>query len=179
MNSIKAIDEALFIELDDDNANITISGVPVIVMSKSTFGSLHKGILDALGKGARPMFYTSGYDAGKNSAPVVIRQWECETTDEIISATTQQFARYGWLILRDIELSGNQREITCTVIKSVEAMTHTGKSDTPVCYFLEGFMCGYMEVVFNMEDMVCEEVSCQAMGNDVCRFVIKPKFWEE
>ncbi len=179
MNSIKAIDEALFIELDDDNANITISDVPVIVMSKSTFGSLHKGILDALGKGARPMFYTSGYDAGKNSALVVIRQWECETTDEIISATTQQFARYGWIILRDIELSGNQREITCTVIKSVEAMTHTGKSDTPVCYFLEGFMCGYMEVVFNMEDMVCEEVSCQAMGDDVCRFVIKPKFWEK
>ena len=45
MNSIKTIDEALFIELDDDNANIAISGVPVIVMSKSTFGSLHKGVL--------------------------------------------------------------------------------------------------------------------------------------
>ena len=74
MNSIKTIDEALFIELDDDNANITISGVPVIVMSKESFGLLHKGVLDALGKCARPMLYTSGYNAGKNSAPVVIRQ---------------------------------------------------------------------------------------------------------
>lgn len=179
MNYIKTIDEALSIKFDDDNADITISGVPVMVMSKETFGSLHKGVIDALGKGARPMFYTSGYNAGKKSAPVVIRQWECETTDEIISATIQQFTRYGWLLLNDIILSDDQREITCTVIKSVEAMTHTGKSDTPICYFLEGFMCGYMEVVFNKKDMVCEEVSCQAMGDDVCRFVIKPKFWEE
>lgn|GEM_PF-3210015 len=178
-DTIKNIDEALVCAYDDENANTTMSGIPVILMSKKTFGSLHKGMIDALGMGARALLYTSGYDAGRKSAPVVIRHWECNTLEEILSATIQQFARYGWLLLKDVKVSGDKNEITCIVDKSFESNGYEGLSQTNTCYFLEGFLCGYMEIVFNRQNMMCEEVSCQAKGNEVCQFVIKPKFWEE
>lgn len=179
MRIIKTIDETLLCEYDDKNANTTVSGVPVIFMSKKTLGSLLKGMIDALGMGARPVLYTSGYNAGKKSAPVVIKQWECRNLEETLSATIQQFARYGWLLLKDVRLSDDGDEIICTVEKCFEAKEHKGKSDTSICYFIEGFMCGYMEIVYNKENMICEEISCQAKGDDACKFIIKPKFWKE
>lgn len=179
MRVIKSIDETLFIEFDDDNANTTISGVPAMFMSKKTMGSLIKGMIDALGEGVRPLLYTSGYNAGRKSAPVVIRQWDCKNLDETLNATTQQFARYGWLLLKDATLSEDGREISCMVEKSFESQAYNGKCGTSVCYFIEGFLCGYMEIVYNKENLVCEETTCQAKGDAACRFVIKPKFWEE
>ncbi|MDF1557623.1 MAG: XylR N-terminal domain-containing protein [ANME-2 cluster archaeon] len=179
MRVIKSIDETLFIEFDDENANTTISGVPVIFMSKKTLGSLLKGMIGALGEGARPLLYLSGYIAGQKSAPVVIRHWECKNLDEKLSATIQQFARYGWLLLKDIKMSEDKKEITCLVEKSFESQAYYGKSDTSICYFLKGFLCGYMEIICNKENMICEEVTCQAKGDTVCQFVIKPKFWKE
>ncbi|KAF5413105.1 MAG: hypothetical protein C5S43_00805 [Candidatus Methanocomedens sp.] len=56
MKVIKNIDETLFIEFDDENANTTISGVPVMFISKKTMGSLIKGMIDTLGEGVRPLF---------------------------------------------------------------------------------------------------------------------------
>jgi len=104
-----------------------------------------------LGKGARALSHTSGYDAGRKSAPVVIRHWECNTLEEILSATIQQFARYGWLLLKDVKVSGDKNEITCIVDKSFESNGYKGLSQTNTCYFLEGFLYGYMEIVFNMQ----------------------------
>jgi predicted hydrocarbon binding protein len=164
---------------DDEKACTTLGGIPVILMSKKTFGSLHKGMSDALGKGARALLYTSGYTAGKKSAPVVIRQWDCNSLEETLSATIQQFARYGWLLLKDIKVSEDENEITCIVDKSFESIGYKDLTQTNTCYFLEGFMCGYMEIVFNKQNMICEEVSCQAKGDKFCQFVIKPKFWKE
>jgi hypothetical protein len=43
-----------------------MSSIPVIQMSKKNFGSLHKGMIDALEKGARALLYTSGYDVNKS-----------------------------------------------------------------------------------------------------------------
>ncbi|NIA03249.1 MAG: hypothetical protein GWP12_01740 [Nitrospirae bacterium] len=42
-----------------------MSSIPVILMSKKTFGSLHKGMINTLKNGARALLYTSGYDAGR------------------------------------------------------------------------------------------------------------------
>ncbi|MBW6518056.1 MAG: XylR N-terminal domain-containing protein [ANME-2 cluster archaeon] len=179
MRVIKSIDETLFIEFDDENANTTISDVPVMFMSKRTMSSLLKGMIGALGIGARPLLYTSGYNAGYKSAPVVMEHWDCKTLDETLSATIQQFARYGWLLLKEVTLSEDGNEITCKVEKSFESRGYNGKNDTSICNFLEGFLCGYMEIVFNKENMVCEETTCQAKGDPFCQFVIKHKFWKE
>ncbi len=179
MKVIKNIDETLFIEFDDENACTTISGVPVMFMSKKTMSSLCMGMIGALGKGARPLLYTSGYNAGCKSAPVVIKQWDCKNLDETLKATIQQFARYGWLLLKEVTLSEDGNEITCKVEKSFESLAYNGKSETSICYFLEGFICSYMEIVFNKENMVCEETTCQAQGDAFCQFVIKRKFWKE
>ena len=179
MKVIKNIDDTLFIEFDDENACTTISGVPVMFISKTTMGSLIKGMIEALGEGVRPLLYTSGYKAGRKSAPVVISHWDCKNLEETLSATAQQFAHYGWLLLKDVKLSEDGREIICMVEKSFENQAYQGKSDHSNCYFLEGFLCGYMEVVYNKENLVCEETACSTSGDKACQFVIKPKFWNE
>ena len=48
---MKTLEEALELEYDSANANVTVSGVPIILVSKSTIGVLHKELISVLGRG--------------------------------------------------------------------------------------------------------------------------------
>ncbi len=172
---MKSIDEACILEFDDTNASVNMSDIPIIMMSRQAFGALHKGMVTTLGRGAKALLYTSGYNAGKDSVAAVVSAWDCKSPEEIIEATKKQYAHYGWCNI--LEVSRTDDGLNVKVINSFEIPEYRGKAKEPVCHFLEGFLCSYLEIVYSMEGLVCEEVRCQAMGDDICEFVLKPKFW--
>lgn len=172
---MKSIEEACILEFDDANASVNMSDVPIIMMSRQVFGALHKGMVATLGRGAKALLYTSGYNAGKRSVQAVVSAWDCKSPEEIIEATKKQYAHYGWFNLLNVSKAGD--ELIVKVTNSFEIPCYEGKATEPVCHFLEGFLCSYLEEVYSMEDLVGEEVRCQAMGAEICEFVLRPKFW--
>jgi predicted hydrocarbon binding protein len=176
---MKTLEEAMRLEYDDENANVTVSGIPVILMSKSTFGVLHKELLTVLGRSAEGVLYHAGYEAGRKGFKLVAQWWDFDTKnrEEIISAYAQQFARFGWLNLETVEVNDQKNEITITVKNSFETRKYGGQADRPVCHYIRGFLCGFAEVAFNMESLRCDEVKCQGIGDEICKFVLKPMFW--
>lgn len=173
--NMKTTEEACVLEFDDANTSVIMSGVPIIMMSRQAFGALHKGMVTTLGRGAKALLYTSGYNAGKVSLAAVVSAWDCKSTEEIIEATRKQYAHYGWFNLREVSREGDVLNVKVT--NSFEIPCYAGKATEPVCHFLEGFLCSYLEAVYSMENLVGEEVRCQAMGDEICEFVLRPKFW--
>ena len=174
---MKTLEEALKLEYDSANANVTVSGVPIILMSKSTFGVLHKELISVLGRNAEGVLYHAGYEAGKKGFKLMKQWWNFETREEIISAYAQQFSRFGWLNLENVEVNDQKNVVTIITKNSFEARKYGGQSDKPVCHYIRGFLCGFAETAFGMESMRCDEVRCQGRGDDVCEFVLTPMFW--
>lgn len=176
---MRTLEEALKLEYDSANANVTVSGVPIILMSKSTFGVLHKELISVLGRGAEGVLYHAGYEGGRTGFKHIARWWDFDVKDreEIISAYAQMLSRFGWLNLEDVEVDDQKTEVVITAKNCFETLKYAGHADKPVCHYIRGFLCGFVESAFGMESLRCDEVSCQGRGDEICKFVLKPMFW--
>ncbi len=165
------------LEFDDSRANVTLAGVPIIFMSKSTFGVIHRELITSLGRGAESVLYHAGYEAGKRGFKLMKEWWDFKTKDEIIDAYKQQFPHFGWLNLEKLEIDDRKKEVIAVVKNSFEGRKYNGGSDKPVCHFIRGYLAGMCEAAFGTEALRCDEVKCEARGDDACEFIMKPMFW--
>lgn len=51
---------------------------------------------------------------------------------------------------------------------------HEQQSDTPICAYSAGVLVGFINALTDRRDIVCVERTCQAQGDDVCRFELLP-----
>jgi predicted hydrocarbon binding protein len=174
---MKTLEEAMKMEYDDANANVTVSGIPVILMSKSTFGTFHKELIAVLGRGAEGVLYHAGYEASKKGFKLMAQWWDFKNREEIISAYKQQFPRFGWLNLEKVEVNDQKKEVIVAVKNSFETRKYAGQAEKPVCHYVRGYLCGFAESAFGFEDLRCYEVKCQGRGDEVCEFILNPMFW--
>jgi predicted hydrocarbon binding protein len=174
---MKLLEEAFRLTFDDMTADVRVSEVPVILMSKKTFGMIHKELVSVLGRRGESLLYHAGYEAGRQGVATMKKWWDFRNKDEVIEAYKKQFSRFGWLYLDSIEEDADKNEIRIILHNNFESRQYQKKSDDPVCYFTRGYLCGFVEVAFGMEAMRCDEVSCEGRGDDHCEFLIKPMFW--
>jgi len=174
---MKLLDEAFRITFDDKNADVKVSDVPVILMSKKTFGMIHKELVSVLGRKGESLLYHAGYEAGRQGVATMKKWWDFRNKEEIIEAYKKQFPRFGWLCLDSIEEDMDKKEVKIITHNNFESRQYQKNSDDPVCYFIRGYLCGFVEVAFELEALRCDEVSCEAKGNDHCEFLMKPMFW--
>jgi PAS domain S-box-containing protein len=51
---------------------------------------------------------------------------------------------------------------------------HNRRTSTPICAYSAGVLVGFINVLAGRRDIVCVEHTCQACGDDVCRFELLP-----
>ncbi|WP_413310082.1 XylR N-terminal domain-containing protein [Bacillus sp. 1P10SD] len=57
--------------------------------------------------------------------------------------------------------------------EGLEHLNRFGKSDSPICYTLRGYVTGFMSTICG-KTIIAKETSCIAMGHPVCRWSFKP-----
>lgn len=159
-----------------------------IITPASTFGILRKQLVKNVGlERIRDILFDFGYDTGAYDAKQALEEGEC----------FESLVTYGPLLhIENGQIEGFEHECNFQlnedkqVISLVgqgvwynsyearEHVNHLGKSDEPVCHTLIGYASGFMSTVF-AEPMLAKELSCLGMGDDHCRWIVKPqKQWE-
>ena len=145
------------------------AGIRVVIMRAGTFVDLQKHIEAILGDDASALFYGAGIRAGRESARVLLKEWE-ERGVEFLKKLGgfYQSAGVGWFKIEDININFEKENGYIRVKQSFIAEEY-GKSNQPVCHFLCGFFSGVLQEAFG-EKLTCEEVKCTAKGDQYCEF---------
>jgi bacteriochlorophyll 4-vinyl reductase len=92
--------------------------------------------------------------------------------DENLLATIAKLKqKEGWASIDFKKVSLKKKLGTVIVKNSFEAEGY-GKSDTPVCHFLRGYLAGALSITLNTEINLIE-TACAAKGDPNCEFQIK------
>lgn len=124
-----------------------------------------------------------GYELGSQTAKRAL-QLNLSSIAELIKQGPQFHSTYGHakgvLYRIEIEVNEQQRPITARgngtwkgSFEGLEHLSRLGKSDAPVCYTLTGYISGYMSALCQRV-IVAKEISCVAMGDELCRWEFKP-----
>lgn len=174
---MKSLEEVFKLTFDDENADLRVSGIPVILMSNKTFGMINKELVTILGRRGGSLLYHAGYEAGRHEVATMKKWWDFKDKEEMIEAYKKQFRRFGWLCLDSIEVDMDKKEVRIITRNNFESQPYQKSFDNPVCYFISGYLCGFAEVAFGMEALRCYEMRCEGKGNAHCEFRMKPMLW--
>jgi len=143
-----------------------------IIMRAVTFSDLQKRLEALLSNSAATVILVEvGRECGKRSAERIKEERHIEG-GELLSAVAQHKKEQAWGDVDFREINLEQKRGYIIVGNCFEAVKY-GHSNTPVCHFMKGFLVGALSVVFD-QDIMLDETSCLAKGDEHCEFHIKP-----
>ncbi|MFQ5838752.1 MAG: V4R domain-containing protein [Thermoplasmata archaeon] len=168
--------EAIQLEFDAEKAEILVNGVPFLMLRKDVVGCMWKALSRTAGQGAAALLYQAGREAGLSNCDFLVDIWEPKDEEEFFTAMTRHFRSTGLFSLDHVKIDRTEGTATVRVTNNFETIPFEGSAETPVCHFLRGLLCGIMEKVLQEEDLICDEMKCQAKGDDRCEIVISQTF---
>jgi len=147
-------------------------GVRVVIIRAGTFVDIQKDLENCYGEQARAMFYDAGVRAGKESAKILLEEWEERGMDFL-----KQLSKFycsegvGWFKIKEINIDPQKERGYIRIEQSFIAEEY-GPSDRPVCDFLSGYFAGVLEEVFGGQ-FYCNETKCFAKGDPCCEFMFE------
>lgn len=89
--------------------------------------------------------------------------------DKILTILGLLFNQSGWgKVIIDVNLESRSGSIS---VENCVLARHT-EADEANCIFLKGYFKGLIETLTKVK-VVCNEVTCMANGDDICRFEVK------
>ncbi len=147
-------------------------GVRVIIIRAGTFVNMQKDVEECFGEQARAMLYSAGVRAGKESARILLDEWE-ERGMDFLKRLSEFYCSegVGWFKIKKIKIDP-QKQSGCIQIEQSFIAEEYGPSDRPVCDFLSGYFAGILEKIFGGQ-FSCNETKCVAKGDSCCEFMFE------
>jgi hypothetical protein len=141
------------------------------VMRNITFADLKKGLEETFTHSAAAVIlYKAGMACGRRSAERIVKQLGLR--DENLLATIAKLKqKEGWASI-DFKKVNLKKKLGTVIVKNSFEAEGYGKSDTPVCHFLRGYLAGALSITLNTEINLIE-TACAAKGDPNCEFQIK------
>ncbi len=158
---------------DAARGEITLLGEPAWFMSPEFYLDLQNQLEVLSGRAARGILYRVSFSAGVRTAKRLAGPLEPE---DDLGERLQQVADftamtgYGKYAFRASDPTNAETE--WTVADSPIARLHA-KGREPVCHLYEGFLAGWLTVLFE-RPVECVEVECRGKGDARCLFRTRP-----
>ncbi|MEM2851230.1 MAG: V4R domain-containing protein [Candidatus Bathyarchaeia archaeon] len=141
------------------------------VMRNITFADLKKGLESTFTPSAAAVIlYQAGMICGRRSAERLMKQLGLRN-EALLNAIVKLKKREGWASINFKKVNLKEKLGSVIVKNSFEAEGY-GKSDTPVCHFLRGYLAGVLSQALNTE-INLTETACTAKGDPNCEFQIQ------
>ena len=122
-------------------------------------------------RGLENLIYFAGKEAGKTWFEAMNKEYSLKGRDVILwGSNIVTLAGWGEAIIESRDDS--TKTITFALNSSVVSELH-GSSKSPVDHIFRGLLCGAMCVIYK-DDLDAVEIKCKAIGDPVCKFLVKP-----
>lgn len=148
----------------------------VDLLRKSQTTHLWRSLLRTMGRGASAILYRGGVDAGAATYDFIRETWKPRTDEEFVASLGEYLRAAGLCSLREFRVQRETRRVSFLVEDNFEVMHESTQSPLPLCHFLRGMLCGIALKLLDFQEMVCDEISCEATGSDICEFLAYPQF---
>ncbi len=169
----------------------------LVLLNTSTFSKIHESLERVLGAPMRKqLLFKFGEKAGKDIANMFLHvskteilkliiktHFDLKTLEKLKGNTSLEIAhkilgygKYaGWIGNSEItHFSEKPPYARIIVSNSFESYALKNNSPSqPVCNFFSGVVNGIMKVILNNDHVATEEVSCAALGNEYCEFIVR------
>jgi predicted hydrocarbon binding protein len=138
------------------------------IMRLVTFTDFKKCLEETFGSGASVIFYEVGRGCGRRSCNRLLRKYS--DREKLLKALTRYKYNEKWGKIRfKLDMKSGVGKILIT--ESFEAKQY-GQSTEPVCYFLRGYLKGFLTQTFK-KPLKVTEIACIAQGNKTCEFKVE------
>lgn len=162
--------------LTKDGDNISIAGERAIVLSTNAYGVLMKTIYDYAPHLLDHVLYESTYYSSLVEYDKIANYYENER--EVIEHLLNTIARLGNIRYEIIEFDSHNKRAVIRGYGSymAEIFKNNKLSVSPrtSCASAKGRLASYFTKAWG-EEIVCEELTCEAFGDDYCEFILLPK----
>ncbi len=154
----------------------------MLLWDADAFGALRRELIESVGvERARPILKRFGFANGRRDAGLTekLKSWTSDEEWWSSCAALQRAEGKAQPELQHLKVDRKQGvfELELHWTHSYEAEQHArvyGRSQTPVCWTLAGFVSGFASGVMAEECLVIE-TQCVAMGADCCRLIGKTR----
>lgn len=134
-----------------------------------TFAEIRKSLFTTYGKEANSILENAAIHAGERSGQR--RLAETKTKQEALNLLTTIKSTHNWGDIVFSEVNFEKKKGSIIVNNSFEA--RKGKSQTPICNFLTGYLEGFLSEILD-ETIHVEEQKCKSQNNSKCEFIFYP-----
>jgi hypothetical protein len=172
------------LKFDPTRGQIDFHDLRMIILTTDSFGILFQEMIELGGENFAKVFireslYSWGKAAGIDDAKLIIKEFK-PADDQLIDVGMAMTAGEGQVLgiveeVVEYDKPAGKVHITGIWKNSFLAEQYLkafGKSDKPVCRYLEGYLSGYISEVMG-KNVICTETACVAAGHDACKFEIK------
>lgn len=131
-----------------------------------TFAEIRKSLLTTYGKEANSILENAAIHAGERSAHRRLATSHDKQGALAFLTTYKSTQNWGEIIFSEVDFEKKKGSIT--VNNSFEA--RKGKSDTPICHFLKGYLEGFLSELLD-ENIHVDEQKCKSQNNSKCDFI--------
>ncbi len=160
---------------DPKSGILRLSDQPCLILRPEVIVSIHKQLEQTLGGSAKGILYLAGErssDAGLKFLGALTSGVSVPLTLEGAKRIIDASALTGWGRTEIVHFDPERGRLTVARHNSAIAKAY-GPSKKPVCHFLAGWMAGIGRLLVGKE-LLCEEISCLAQGQDRCEFELQP-----
>lgn len=181
INKLRKLDSVVEVKLEKPYpAPFEVIHFPILhgdmratIMPIETFREMWEGLERILTpSGLEAVLYDVGKNNGAYYAKYLSEKYGVKDTD-LVSAVVQAFKALGWGIVETKNINIKHLSGIITVNECFEALARE-KKPYKVCYWIRGFIAGFMSIVFR-QPVEAIENKCLAIGDGHCEFEIKKK----
>ncbi|GEM_PF-1217593 len=169
--------ESMFLEREDGRI-LFLGRIPVASLYATFLAGIYAELTKIVGKAAKGLILTASRNGGYRAGSAIRRRYQKKfgdlTRDKAFQIAKNMITVwdkcFGWGKF-EFELCSDK--IVVKVTGSFEAVGYTklkkGKSDTPICWMLLGYVWGLLEGLLDCR-LNGEEKKCLARGDEFCLF---------
>jgi DNA-binding NarL/FixJ family response regulator len=145
-------------------------------LRKSQTTHLWQSIFAILGSGGSPILFKAGAEAGTHTFDFIRSEWEPRNEAELLRGLQEYLRSAEVCEVEDWSVNRAGPSVSVRSRRNFETLALQGGSWEPVCHFLRGMISGISERLLGIEDLVCDELTCEAKGDEVCQFAVRRMF---
>jgi DNA-binding response OmpR family regulator len=143
-------------------------------LRRSQDRNLWRSLSQTTGQGASAILYRAGIEQGLNSFDLLQGTWDGGDEERFVRVLRDYFQSTNLLNLRRLAIDRETSQLMAEFQDSFEATRREEDDHEPACHFLRGILCGLAEGILKVPDLVCDEVACEALGDETCKFRVHP-----
>jgi predicted hydrocarbon binding protein len=156
------------INLEKGELTLPATGLNVIIIPSEIFRELLLTSEEFLASGATVVWSFIGTAAGRKFGEIFRRECGIVEDEELVRCLSKYFTNFGWGKMSVSMFDPTHGEANIEVTDNL----FTGKTDKPLCYFIQALISGMFEAIFQ-KPVECKEIKCVSQGDSCCAFEVR------